>query len=78
MIDFSTPLAGMHNAESRLDVTASRIARGPFQASQQPADTVDLSTDMVNLMQERNDFETNIKVAQTEDEMLQSTLSLMG
>ena len=79
MIDFSTPLQGMHDAESRLNVTASRIAREPFANSQQaPQDTVDLSSEMVNLLQERGQFETNTKVVHTQDEMLQSTLNLIG
>lgn len=78
MIDFNTPLQGMHAAEARLDVTASRIAREPFQPAEQGRDSVDLSSEMVNLMKERNDLETNGKVAQTQDQMLKSTLSIIG
>jgi flagellar hook-associated protein FlgK len=78
MIDFTTPLQGMRNAEARLDVTASRLARQPFHATQQGSDTVDLSSEMVDLMRERNDFSTNVKVVRTEDQLLRTTLSLIA
>jgi flagellar hook protein FlgE len=71
MIDFSTPLSGMAQAETSVNQIAMRLAN--------PAsDTVDLSAEMVGLMQGRNDFATNVKVAQTMDEMTKSTLSLLG
>jgi flagellar basal body rod protein FlgB len=79
MTNLSTPLQGMHNAEARLDQTASRIARVPFQAGKQPPeDRVDLSAEMVKLLQARKDFKTNMKVAQTQNEMLIRTLSLIA
>jgi len=78
MIDFNTPIQGMHAAEARLDVTASRIAREPLQTPAQGCDSVDLSSEMVDLMKERNDFETNVRVVQTQDEMLRETLKLVG
>jgi flagellar basal body rod protein FlgC len=73
-IDFSSPMRGMQDAEARVERTASRIARGPFQAP----DSMDLSTEMVNLIQARNDFKANIKVAETMDEMSRTTLHLIG
>ena len=71
MIDFSVPLAGLDRAESSLNQTASRLARGP-------ADTVDLSAEMIALIEARNDFLTNAKVIQTEEEMTKSVLNLLG
>jgi flagellar basal body rod protein FlgG len=73
MIDFSTPLAGMERATTSLNQTASKIAN-----ISTPGDTVDLSTEMVNLIQARNGFESNTKVLQTEDEMTKSLLNLIG
>jgi len=78
MIDFSSPLQGMQGAESRLNVTASRIARASLPQAQPQQDTVDLSAEMVALLQDRSDYETNVKVAKTMDEMTQSTLSIVG
>jgi flagellar hook protein FlgE len=71
MIDFSTPLSGMTRAETTVNQIATRLA--------QPAtDSVDLSTEMVSLMSAKNDFATNVKVAQTEDQMTQSALSILA
>jgi flagellar basal body rod protein FlgG len=71
MIDFSTPLAGMMRAETTVNQIATRLA--------QPAgDSVDLSTEMVSLMQAQNSYATNVKIAQTEDQMTQSALSLLA
>jgi flagellar hook protein FlgE len=71
MIDFSAPLSGMMQAETTVNQVATRLA--------QPAtDSVDLSTEMVSLMSARNDFATNVKVVQTEDQMTQSALSILA
>jgi long-subunit fatty acid transport protein len=77
IVDMSFPLSGMARAESRLEVSASRIARAPLSAATR-ADTVDLSAEMIALMTSRNDFEANVKVAQTFDEVNQSLLDLLG
>jgi flagellar basal body rod protein FlgG len=71
MIDFSIPLAGLDSATSSLNQTASWLANGP-------ADTVDLSVEILALMEARNNFETNIKVIRTEDQMRRSLLDVLG
>ena len=73
MIDFSTPLAGMERATTSLNQTASKIAN-----ISTPGDSVDLSTEMVNLIQARNGFESNTKVLQVEDEMTKNLFNLIG
>ncbi|MEO7144224.1 MAG: flagellar basal body rod C-terminal domain-containing protein [Bryobacteraceae bacterium] len=79
MIDFSTPLEGMSRAESALNAVAGRIAQAPFSSlSATPQDTVDLSSDMVSLLQARNDFTANTKVFHTADEMTRTLLSMIG
>jgi flagellar hook protein FlgE len=71
MIDFSTPLSGMLSAETTVNQIATRVA--------QPAsDTVDLSTEMVSLMSARDSFSVDAKLAQTEDQMTQSALSVLA
>jgi flagellar basal body rod protein FlgC len=77
MVDMSFPLSGMTRAESRLEVTASRIARAPLTAAS-PEDTVDLSAEMIALLASRNDFEANVKVAQRFDEVNRSLLDILG
>jgi flagellar hook-associated protein FlgK len=74
MIDFQTPLQGMDSASASVDRAASRIAA----IGQPSGDTVDLSTEMVALIQARNDFGANVKAAQTVDEISQSLLNIVG
>jgi flagellar hook protein FlgE len=71
MIDFSTPLSGMLSAETTVNQIATRVA--------QPAsDSVDLSTDVVGLMVAQGNFAVDAKVAQAEDQMSQSALSVLA
>jgi flagellar hook-associated protein FlgK len=74
MIDFQTPLQGMDSASASLDRAASRIAA----IGQPTGDTVDLSTEMVALIQARDNFGANVKAAQTIDEVTQSLLNIFG
>jgi flagellar hook protein FlgE len=71
MIDFSAPLSGMAQAETTVNQVASRVANPT-------SDTVDLSAEMVALMSARSSFAVNIKVAQTEDQMAKSLLSIVA
>jgi flagellar basal body rod protein FlgB len=73
MIDFSAPLAGLDRATWQLNRAASRIAN-----LNTPGDSVDLSTEMIALMQARRSFEANTKVIQTEDQMNKSLLNILG
>jgi flagellar hook protein FlgE len=74
MIDFQTPLSGMERAAAGVDRAAGRIAAAPFAGG----DAVDLSAEMVALTTGRSGFEANVKVAQTEDQMSRSLLSILG
>jgi flagellar hook protein FlgE len=66
----------MNTAETQLNTTASHIANLPSAAS--PQDTVDLSTNMVNLLESSINFAASAKVVHVADEMQQSTLSMLG
>jgi flagellar hook protein FlgE len=73
MIDFSDPLAGMNRAEARLNQTAARLAKTGFSG-----DEVDLSAEMVAMLEARNEFAANTKVAQTEYQMNKSLIDLLA
>jgi len=79
-----TSLQGIKQAEQILDKTAAKIALqsaegGPIPtASGTPRDTLDLSTELVALMEARNDFRANVKAAQTADEMSKTLLNMLG
>jgi flagellar hook protein FlgE len=69
-----TALDGLRNSSAQFDQAARKMVR----ASLPPADTVDLSTAAVALLQSRNNFEANIKMFQVADEMEQSLISAIG
>jgi hypothetical protein len=71
MIDFSAPLLGMTQAQASVNQVASRLA-------QPQSDSIDLSTEIVTLMQAGNDLAMNVKIAQTEDQLMQSAISLLA
>ncbi len=67
-------LAGLNRAEGRLDQAAGRIAAWGTPAG----DTVDLSAEMINLLQARTEFEANAKVVNIADEMRRRLLDVLG
>jgi len=82
MTAIQSALSGMQSADSQLDATASLIANSAFptvpDAPNPPQDRVDLSTDMVNLLQARTNFAADVKVAHVADEIQKSTISMLG
>ena len=69
MIDFSVPLAGLQQAEARLERTAQRLAR-----ASSPEDTVDLSAEMVALIEARLLAQANLNVLRTQAEIAKELL----
>jgi flagellar hook protein FlgE len=72
----STALSGMQQAQGTLEKTAQRIALAG--TNQAPGDSVDLSTEMVNLIGARQQFSTNARVAHVADKMQKSLIDMMG
>ena len=83
-IDFSIPLAGMDRAEASLNTTATQIAGisvagiGVATGTTGQGDTVDLSAEMIALMEARNNFAVNAKLAQAENQVAQISINLLG
>jgi hypothetical protein len=65
MNSLSTSLDGVNRAESQLDSAARRIAARPPEAQ-----------DMVDLIQARNQTETNVKTARTADRMARAVIDM--
>ena len=61
-------LTGRLHASQKLDQTKPDAS----------GDTVDLSTEMVNLMSARNEYEANLKSIQTSEEMSRRTLDILA
>lgn len=72
MIAFDTALQGMQSAETGVNRAAARIAMAPANPQE------NLPTDVVDLMQSRNDFQANLKVAKVTDDMTKATLDLLA
>jgi flagellar hook protein FlgE len=58
----------------KFDRAAGRIA----DASTQPADSVDLSSDMVEMLAARNQYQSNARVVQTSDDMQKKLLNILA
>lgn len=77
MGSFIAPIAGMAKAEVRFEAAASRIAKAGISGGD-AQDQVDLSAEMVAILESRNSYSANVKVAQAADEMEKSTLKILG
>ncbi len=66
----------VHQASASVDQAAARLAR-PIDAGGN-VDIVDLSAEMIALLQAKNATSVAVKIAQTVDDLQQSTLSVLG
>ena len=73
-------LGGLNQAQTNFDTAVRRIASGGSGAPGSGAgeDTVDLSSNIVSLLQAKNDFEANLKAVKIGDEMQRTALDLLG
>jgi flagellar hook protein FlgE len=71
-------LGGMLVAQGSLERTAQRIAGASAKPTAEPTDTVDLSTEMVNLLAARNDFKANAQVFHAGDQMQKKLLDILA
>lgn len=70
----SIALSSMQNAQDRFDRAAAQVARAPAD----PQDSVDLSTQAVEMISATNQFNTGVKIVHLGDEMQQSLLNLLA
>lgn len=61
-------LDGLNRAEAKLEKTTERLARVADPASS-PVDEVNLTDEVVNLLQAKNSYEANLKSLETANEM---------
>ncbi|MGH9620463.1 MAG: hypothetical protein ACRD45_12275 [Bryobacteraceae bacterium] len=73
---YTSPLSGMLAAQDQVEQTASRIAH--FPANSEGADSVDLSAEMIALLEARNNFAADVKAQEVMDDTTQSALDLVG
>jgi flagellar basal body rod protein FlgC len=70
---------GLQDAQRRLEKAAAQISEAfsPSDA-QSPGDAIELSQGTVDMLNAQHQFESNLKVLQSADEMTKSTLDLLG
>jgi flagellar basal body rod protein FlgC len=82
MEPLSIALAGLQAANTLFEQAAAGVVRAATPPASPDAaagaDTVDLSTAMVSLLQSRTSMEANVRAFQTADEMTQRVLDVLG
>lgn len=80
MADFIVALKGISNGMKLAEATATRIAKAPVAPSQTstPTDVVDLSAEMIALMQAKDTVAANVQVAKTFDDLNQAIVDLLA
>jgi flagellar hook protein FlgE len=73
---FASALQGLNAAETQLDQTAGRIAHSAENSA--APDSVDLSTDMVNLLTAKQQFAANLKSLEVGNEIAKHTLDILA
>jgi len=74
MLGLIPALEGLVHSSAQVDQAANNVVR----ATLAPADQVDLSAAAIALLESRNNFEANSKVAQVSEQMEQSLLNIVG
>jgi hypothetical protein len=83
-MNFSIAAAGMQNASAAFESAANGLnqafqsASNPLTAGSTMADSVSLSTTMASLLKSNLDFTANVKMELVDNEMSQSTMSIVG
>jgi hypothetical protein len=70
---------GLSRAQGELEKSAQSIAGAALPKAQPPPeDSLNLSDQMISLMQARNDVEASLKLAHVGDELSRNTLDLLA
>ena len=78
MSGLDSALQGLGRAQVSFNRAAERIARPISLAPENPQDQVSLSDEMVALIAARNDYEANLHMLRTADEMQKNFMDLLG
>ena len=74
----SIPLEGIRRAESQINTSAAKIARGSVSSPSSGGDVVDLSAELVALMQSKTVAEANMKALQSMDQVQKKLIDIFG
>lgn len=73
----SAALSGLRDAQNKLEYSSERISASSAAAAAAP-DSVDLSTEMVNMLAAKTQFEANARVFHAADEIERKLLDLFA
>ena len=73
----STAIEGLNRAEEKLQSVASKLAR-VSDTNSAPEDTVDLSAEMIALIEARNEHAVNVKVLETANDIERHMLDVLA
>ena len=71
-------LAGLRQAETRLERASSKLAQLPFSITGEPQDIVDISAEAVALLTAKNQFQASLKVIESGADLERATLDILG
>jgi hypothetical protein len=83
-MNFAIPAAGMQSASAAFESAANGLnqafqnAGNPLTSGSTIGDSVDLSAQMVSLLKSNLDFTANVKVEMVDNQMTQSTFSMIA
>jgi hypothetical protein len=83
-MSFSIPAAGMQNADAAFESAANGLTQAlqnssnPLTAGSTMGDSFDISTQVASLAKSNLDFAANIKMELVENQMQQSTFSVLA
>jgi len=76
----SIALAGLEKAQERLAAVAKRLSAGSLtgETAYTGSDTIDLSAEMVALLESKIAAEANIKLVESANELASKTIDILG
>lgn len=74
----SIGLAGLEKAQEKLAAVAKRLSAGVASTAGEGSDVVDLSAEMVALMEAKLAAGVNLKLVETANEMAAKTIDVLG
>ena len=74
----SIGLAGLEKAQEKLAAVAKRLASGTIGTSNSGVDSVDLSSEVVALLEAKRSAQANLKLVESANELASRTIDILG
>ena len=74
----SIGLAGLEKAQEKLAAVAKRLAGGTIGTSNSGVDSVDLSAEVVALLEAKQSAQANLKLVESANELASQSIDILG